>query len=138
MSTSRKRAIRVAAGALALGALAVLPALPASADTATQVVIATLGSSVSISTAPTATVDFGNLAAVGANTVSGGSIGVTANTPYTLTVQGNKAKMTKYVSGVYTDAVALTAPLAVVPVLSSGVGVPIPSVNVGTTASNIA
>lgn len=138
MGSIRTRRTKAIVGALALAGLAGATALPASADTAQQIVIASLGATVSISTAPTASVDFGALAPVGPNTTSGGSIGVTSNVPYTLTVQSNKAKMTKYVGGVYTDAVSLAAALAVVPVLSSGTGVPVPSLAVGTTAAPIA
>jgi hypothetical protein len=137
MGSIRTRRIKAVGGALALAGFAAATALPASADTAQQIVVAQLLGTVSISTAPTATVDFGSLAPVGPNTTSGGSIGVTSNVPYTLMVQSNKAKMTKYVAGVYTDAVTLTAALAVVPVLSSGTGVPVPSLAIGTTAAPI-
>lgn len=129
---------KFAAAGVAAAALSGLAALPADASSATQVVVATIGPTVSISTAPTATVDFGAMAAVGANTTSGGSIGITANTPYQLTVEANVARMTKYVGGSYEEGVTLAAPLSVVPVLSGGTGVPVASLAVGKTAAPIA
>jgi hypothetical protein len=46
--------------------------------------------------------------------------------------------MTKYVGGAYEEGVTLTAPLSVVPVRSSGTGVPVASLAVGKAAAPIA
>ncbi|HWH32345.1 MAG TPA: hypothetical protein VNU01_06700, partial [Egibacteraceae bacterium] len=81
---------------VALAALAVaVAALAAPAGAETTVVTGSLGTSVSISTAPSAAVDLGSLA-LGLNTAGGGTIAVTANTAYTVTVAADKAAMTQW------------------------------------------
>lgn len=122
-----------------LGAL-LLAAAPAGA--ATQTIDATLAASVTMSTSPTSTISSWTLASTGANTTSGGSVGVTANAPYIVTVQADKAKMTEYVTStssyVTPSPKTLAASLSLVPVLSSGTAVPVASLAVGTTASTLA
>lgn len=130
-----KRMVIFAAALLAI--LAVMP--PAGA--ADQIITASIGSSVTMSTNPTETISNWSLSALGANTTSGGSVGVSANVPYTLTVVADKAKMSEYNTGssaYVSGGKTLTNALSVVPVLSSGTGVPVASVAVGTSASALA
>lgn len=127
----------VVAGALA--ALCVLVAAPSGA--ATQTIDAVLGNAVSMSTSPTSSISGWSLASTGANTTSGGSVGVTANVPYTVTVSADKSRMTEYItaSSTYvTGGSTLTSPLAIVPTLTSGAGVPVASLSVGTSAGTLA
>lgn len=81
-------------GAIVL-AIAVVAA-PAGAST--QVIDATLSSSLSMTTEPSATVSGWSLAATGANTTSGGSMVINSNQPYTVTVTADKTRMTEYVT----------------------------------------
>lgn len=117
----------------AAAATAALLAVPATAET--TVVTAAVGSSVSISTPPSAAVNFGTLA-LGANNASGGTIAVSANTAYTVTVVADKASLTSWDGSAYgTDA--LTTPLAVTPTLGSGAPVVTPVAAVGTTPQTV-
>lgn len=121
------------AAALAAAAAAALLAIPAGAET--TVVTATVGSSVSISTPPSAAVSFGTLA-LGANTAGGGTVAVSANTPYTVTVAADKATLTSWNGTAYgTDALA--TPLALVPTLVGGAGVVTPVAAIGTTPQTV-
>lgn len=107
------RTARLAAAALsATAGLAVLAPVAGAAVTTPQVVLATVGDSI-IASVTNSTVDFGTIG-IGANvipTTAAGTLRVQSNVPYTVTVLGSKAGLTKYVGGVYTDSVAL-APLA--------------------------
>lgn len=117
---------------VALAALAVTVAvLAAPAGAETTVVTASLGSSVSISTPPSAAVNMGALS-LGANTASGGSIAVSANTAYTVTVAADNATMKSWNGSTY-GADALTTPLTLTPTLAGGVPVVSPVAAVGTT-----
>jgi hypothetical protein len=84
----------VGVGAIALAVMIV--AVPAGAST--QVVDATLTGALSMTTEPSATVSGWSLAATGANTISGGSMAINANQPYTVTVTADKTHMTEYVT----------------------------------------
>jgi hypothetical protein len=110
----------IAGVVLAVGALAF--ASPAGA--APQTIDANLGSTLSMTTSPTASVSGWNLASTGANTTSGGSIGVNSNQPYTIAVTADKAKLTEYVTGtssyVASSPKALTTALSVLAVRSGG------------------
>lgn len=119
------------AGAATLAAAAL--ALPATAETST--VTATVASSVSISTDPTANVDFGTLA-VGVNTVSLGTIGISSNVAYTVTVQADRAAMTSWDGSAY-GAEALGTPLALTPTLAGGVPVVTAIAAVSTSAQTL-
>jgi hypothetical protein len=123
---------RLATAALATVTAALLAA-PAAADTST--VTATVSSSVSISTAPSGSVGFGTLAP-GLNTVSGGTLAVTANTAYTVTVAADKATMTVWDGTAYgTDA--LGTALALVPTISGGAPVVTSIAAIGTLAQTL-
>lgn len=130
---------RIVAGiaALAATALAAASTTPASADTSTQTITAATAGMVSISTNPTASVDFGTMT-LGANTASAGQLGVGANVAYTVTVAGQKAKLTKYANSAYDDATTLSSAMLVLTTLSTGAGVPVASVPVGTSAVQMA
>lgn len=131
---------RTAAIALIAGMLTMLVGLPAGA--ATQTIDATISSTVSMTTAPTASISGWNLSATGANTTSGGTMQIQSNVAYTVTVVADKAKLTEYITatGAYqtTSPKSLTNPLSIVPTLSSGAGVPVASLAVGTTPATIA
>lgn len=133
-----RRTVQTMIGTIFVLALVV----PAGAGAATQTIDATLGSSVSMTTSPTASISGWALSATGANTVSGGSMTIQANTPYTVTVAGDQAKMTEYITGtssyVTPSPKQLTAALSVIPTLSSGAGVPVASLAVGTVAAPLA
>jgi hypothetical protein len=108
------------AAALAAGTLMVVVAA-GSASAAGQIIDATLGSSVSMTTSPSATVSGWILAPSGANTTSGGSMTISSNAPYTATVTADKAGLSEYVSGAYVSSgKQLTSPLSVVPTRSAG------------------
>lgn len=124
---------RTISALFAVAAMIALVALPATG--ATQVVTAAVGSSVSISTPPSAAVNFGTLA-IGANTVAGGTLAVTSNTAYTVTVAADKASMTEWDGDAYGSG-ALTTPLVLTPTLASGVPVVTPLAAVGTTPQTI-
>lgn len=130
-----KRALAAALAALALAAL------PAGADTtSTQTIDAAIAGTITMSTTPSATVSSWNLSASGANTVSGGTIVVAANTPYKVTVMSDVAKMTQWTGTAYVtpSPKVLTSLLSVLTSLTGGAGVAVPAVAVGTTAQNIA
>ena len=111
-----KKLLTVAAIAAALTAAAV----PAGA--ADQIVTASVDSVISMSTPPSATVSFGTLT-TGAHTASGGSVGISANVPYLVTVSADKTAMSEY-DTVGTAYVAsgktLASPLSIIPVRSGG------------------
>lgn len=125
-----------------IGIVALMLGIVAPVWAETQTIDATLGSSVSMTTAPTATVSGWALAGSGANTRSGGSMTISSNAPYTVTVVADKAKMTEYVTAtalyVATAPKTLTNSLSVIPTLTSGTGVPVASLAVGTTAGTLA
>jgi hypothetical protein len=123
--------------AVAIVAVAVLGiALPAGA--ATQTVTANIAGSLSMGTSPSSTVADWALAATGANTTSGGSIGVTSNGPYTVSVTADKTRMTQYdtTAGTYvaSSPKTLTAPLNVIATSTSGTGVGATAI-VGTSST---
>ena len=110
----------------AIVAVAILGiAVPAGA--ASQTITANIAGSLSMGTAPSSTVADWALAATGANTTSGGSIGITGNGPYTVSVTADKTRMTQYdtTAGTYvaSSPKTLTAPLNVVATSTSGTGV---------------
>lgn len=120
--------------ALLLGATAVAAlAVPVAAET--TVVTAVVGSSVSISTPPSAAVNLGNLA-VGANTAAAGTLAVTSNTAYTVTVAADKATMTEWDGNAY-GSEALTTPLVLTPTPAGGVAVVTPLAAVTTVPQTI-
>lgn len=121
------------AALLAAAATAALLAVPATAQT--TVVTAAVGGSVSISTPPSAAVNFGTLA-LGVNNASGGTVAVSANTPYTVTVVADKATLTSWNGSAY-GADALTTALTVTPTLASGVPVVTPVAAVSTTPQTV-
>lgn len=133
-----RRSVQTMVGMVFILALLV----PGGAGAATQTIDATLGSSVSMTTSPTASISGWALSAAGANTTSGGSMTIQANAPYTVTVVADQAKMTEYVTGtssyVTPSPKQLTAALSVVPTLSGGAGVPVASLAVGTVAAPLA
>jgi hypothetical protein len=127
-----RKILVVTFGLLALAAVA-----PAHAED--QTVTATLGTSVSMSTAPTATVSNWSLSATGANTTSGGDLVVASNVPYKVTVASDKATMSEWDGAAYvTSGKSLTAPMSVLTTLTGGAGLPVASLAVGTLASNVA
>jgi hypothetical protein len=72
-------------------------AMPAyAANPSDQTITASIGSSLTVNTSPDATVSNWALATTGANTTGGGSIVVTSNVPYTVSVTGSKATMSEY------------------------------------------
>lgn len=109
-------------------------ALPARA--ADQVVDANLASVLQMTTSPTASVSGWNLAGTGGNTTSGGSIGVNANQPWTISVTADKTKMTEYVTAsaayVSPSPKSLTTGLSIQPTRTGGTAV-VPGV--GATAT---
>ena len=110
-----------------------LIAVPAGA--ADQVITANIGSSLTLDTAPTATVSDWALAASGANTTSGGSIGISANDAYTVAVSADKPVLSEYdtTSGAYVvGGKTLATPLSVLAVWTSGTS-PVPGI--GATAT---
>jgi hypothetical protein len=110
----------MAAAAIAIGTFAI--ALPAGAST--QTIDATLTSTLSMTSSPTASVSGWVLASTGANTTSGGSIGINSNQPYTVAVTGDKSRLTEYVTGtssyVASSPKTLTGALSVVAARSAG------------------
>lgn len=98
------------AGAVFAAAVGALAAPHAKAET--QTIDATLGSSVSMTTAPSNVASWA-LAASGTNTKSGGSLAVSANSSYTVSVVAEKATLSEwdgaaYVTGGKSLASALT------------------------------
>lgn len=117
----------IAAGILAASTLSVFAGAAAAQDAADTTVTGTIAESISISSAPATAVNM-TLASTGANTASGGTIEVTANADYTLTVQGDKNAMTSWDGSVYDDITTLGSSMTVTPVLDSGVGVPVAAI----------
>jgi hypothetical protein len=107
--------------------------IPARA--APQIVDASIGSSLSMTTSPNSSVSGWVLASTGANTASGGSMGINSNQPYTVAVTGDKATMTEYVTAsssyVSSSPKALGQPISVIAVRTGGTTT---SVGVGATA----
>lgn len=112
---------KVLAPAALILALAIM-AGPAGAST--QTIDATLSNTVSMTTTPDATVSGWNLASSGANQTSGGTMTVNANSAYTVTVTGDKTRMTEYItaSSAYetTSPKTLTTALSVVGARTGG------------------
>ncbi len=111
-----KKGIGGAVVALALGALFA----PAGAEVATQTIDATLAGSVAMTTTPSNVTNW-VLSASGVNTKSGGSLTVSANSAYTVSVTAEKATLsewngTGYVSG----GKSLTTPLTVTATRTGG------------------
>jgi hypothetical protein len=105
-----KKAAIVGAGLTAM-------AVPAhAATTQTQTLDGVIASTVSI-TAPAA-VNFYTFT-LGANSTGGGSMTVTANVPYTVTLAAQKATMTEWVSGAYVSSSPKTLAAGSVITLSS-------------------
>lgn len=104
--------------------LASLLAAAAPAQANTQVIDATITSTLSMDTKPTAAISGWSLASTGANTTSGGSIGINANQAYTVTVTADKTRMTEYVTAtssyVATTPKSLASPLSVVTARTGG------------------
>jgi hypothetical protein len=97
--------------------------------------------SVSMTTAPTATISGWTLAYSGSNTTAAGTLGVTATTAYTVTVQADMSRLTEWItasSSYATNPKTLGSALSVLTSLTSGLGVPVSPVAVGTSASTIA
>lgn len=129
---------------VALGALiAVMGILVVAgvASAAVQVIDGTLSASISMTTSPSPTVAW-VFAPSGANSASGGTVGVTANTPYILTVAADKTRLTEYItaSSAYetTSPKTLFSPLSVLAAWASGSGVSSGTIAAGTTATTIA
>lgn len=126
-----------AAALAATGALCLAgPAL--ASQTNTQTLDGVIGSTVSM-TGPSSAVNFGTFA-IGANTAAGGTMAITANVPYTLTVTAEKATMTEYSGGAYVarSPKTLAAP-TVVTVTSSDIGAtPLGAVSSALTALPLA
>jgi hypothetical protein len=96
-------------------------ASPAFAVTNTQTVTASLGSSLSVTTAPTSSVSSWTLASSGANTTSGGSIAVNSNVAYTISVTADKATMSEWDGSAYVNGgKTLTTAMSVIASRSSG------------------
>jgi hypothetical protein len=84
---------KILAPSILLSMVALL-AIPASADD--QVIDATLSNTVSMTASPTSSVSGWSLASTGANTTSGGSMTINSNSAYTVTVSGDKTRMSEY------------------------------------------
>jgi len=107
---------------IAIGSLMV--ASPAGA--APQTVDATIGSTLSMTASPTSSVSGWVLAATGANSTSGGSVTTNTNQPYILSVTGDKATMTEYItaSSAYAGSPkSLTSPITVTATRTGGTAV---------------
>ncbi len=108
---------------LIAGAIVVLAvcAIAGTAGAATQTITANLTNSVSMTADPTSTISSWVLAASGANTVSGGSMTVSANSPYTVTVSADKTRLSEWDGSAYvTNGKTLTNPLVITPTRSGG------------------
>lgn len=112
MEKKRKHNRLLVAGIAAVFVAAL--AVPASAED--QAVSTTINSSVAMSTAPDAAVDLGALNPGDTGTASGGTLGVTANVAYTVTVSSSAAQMTG-------TAGSLAADLGVTATTATGTGV---------------
>ena len=133
MNIRRKIAAAAAvATAAGFGGMAEANAVTAST---TQVVTGTVVDSVSVSVSK-ATVPFGNLG-VGANvipTATAGTMTVSANIGYSVTVLGLKAKMTKYTT-LYDDTVTMASPLLMTTTSASTGAVPVAAATIGNDAT---
>lgn len=112
MNILTARTARFATAAFAAGAGLATLAPGAGAVETDQVVTATVGDSI-VASVSNAAVNFGTLG-IGTHVVptgTAGTLNVQSNVPYTVTVVGAKAALTKYVGGIYSDSVTL-APLA--------------------------
>lgn len=100
-----------------------------AANASTQIVDASIGTSVSMTTSPSGSVDLGSLPAIGNTTLSAGSMVVQTNSLLgaTVTVQGLKSSLTKF-DGVstYDDTVKLAGPLSVATTSSDVGALPVP------------
>lgn len=138
---ARRTRTLLAAAATGLALAGGLAAAPGAL--AVQEVNATIGSSVSMTSAATdiLAADPWVLLGTGANTRSGGSVTVSANSAYALTVVADKATMTEYnvatASYQATSAKSLTTPLSVVAVRSAGSAL-VPGVGVAAVTGTIA
>jgi hypothetical protein len=108
------------AAVVVLGSLALV--VPAHAST--QTIDASLSSALSMTTSPTATISSWTLASSGANTTSGGSMALSSNQPYTVSVSADKTRLTEYVTAtssyVASSPKALTSPLVITPTRTGG------------------
>jgi hypothetical protein len=99
----------------------------AATASSSQVIDASLSSTVSMTTSPTATISSWTLASTGANTRSGGQMTINANGPYLVSVTADKTRMTEYVTStssyVSSSPKTLTSPLTVTATRSSGTAV---------------
>lgn len=113
--------------------------VPASAAASTQQIDAVIGTSVSMTTPPSGTVDLGTLPAIGAGTpTAAGSMVLTTNSILgaTVTVQALKSTLTKVNTGtgVYTDSVSLASPITVLTSSSDLDALAVPAVVALSTA----
>ena len=118
--------------ATVLAAATAAIALPAGA--APQVVDATLTNTVSMTASPSATVSGWTLSPSATNTTSGGSMTISANSAYTVTVSGDVSAMTEYITSTSAYASSpktLSAALNIIAARSGGTA-PVPGV--GATA----
>ena len=105
-----KKALLVGAAFVVIGGAFLAPA---KGDVSHQTIDATLGSSVALTAAPS-DVSGWALAASGANTTSGGSLTVSANTAYTVSVVAEKATLTEWNgTGYVSNGKSLTSPMTV-------------------------
>lgn len=130
-----KKPLKIVAGSLAGLTVALLATPSASAQNNTSTLELTLTGSISVTTPPAATVTMTAPGAPVGTATATDTMVVNANTSYNVTVRGAKAKMTKYVSGAYTDSVQLASGTLLTPTVV-GVGAPT-IVTVGTTAQKI-
>ncbi|MCA1830917.1 MAG: hypothetical protein LC663_05330 [Actinobacteria bacterium] len=127
----------IAAAAVAVGVLAI--SVPAHAATSgTQTVTANIANTISMDTAPSSSIANWTLAATGANTTAGGSVVVTSNGPYTVTVTGDKSRLTEYDTNgaayVASSPKTLTTALSVIGTRTVGTGTAATAV-VGTSST---
>lgn len=97
---------------------------------ATQTVDATLGNTVSMDTSPTAEISGWTLASTGSNTTSGGSMAISANSPYTVTVTGDKSLLSEYdtvAEDYVVDGKTLSSALSVISSRTGGTA-PVPGI----------
>ncbi|HEX2240742.1 MAG TPA: hypothetical protein VHJ82_06340 [Actinomycetota bacterium] len=111
-------------------------ALFSPAKAATQVIDATLAPGVSMTAVPTPNISWA-LAMSGANTTSGGSMTVSANTPYTVTMSAEKDFLTQHNgTGYVSGGSQLSSPLTVTAARTGGTAV-VPGVGLVLPASTI-
>lgn len=132
------RTARIATAALAATTgLAVLAPVAGAVDTP-QVVTAAIGDSI-VASVSNATVDFGTIG-VGANvvpTATAGTLRIQANVAYTVTVQGLKPTMSKYVSGAYVVGTSMASPLLITTASSATGAVPVAGAVITDTAPTL-